>query len=186
MFSNMSSLVISSSRWSTNFFKGVKSKQSDDAFEFLFWHSSGKYEHSTFKNILEFNIPLVVPMSNVSIIDILSNTSSFKVFWLADFSEVWIIQCGQFLLSSISFSSPVQKDGNKTCQKVLWKENFLVLKCFYKYKTVGFLPSKTSTNQKYCINISSTHVWDKKTGIIFQSRIGVSDDRCSVKCSIAL
>lgn len=80
MFSNMNSMVISSGRGSTNFFKGVKSKHSDDAFEFLFWHSSGKYEHSTFKNILEFNIPFVDPMSSISITYILSNTSSFKVF----------------------------------------------------------------------------------------------------------
>lgn len=80
MFSNMNSMVISSGRGPTNFFKGVKSKHYNDAFEFLFWHSTGKYEHSTFKNILEFNIPFVDPMSNISIIDILSNTSSFKVF----------------------------------------------------------------------------------------------------------
>lgn len=83
MFSNMNSMTLSSGRGSTNFFKGIKSKHADEAFEFLFWHSSGKYEHSTFKSILEFNMSLVAHVSNISLIDILSNTTSVKVFRLA-------------------------------------------------------------------------------------------------------
>lgn len=80
MFSNMNSMAISSGRGSTNFFKGIKSKYSDEAFEFLFWHSSGKYEHLTLKTVLEVNMPLVACVSNFSVIGSLSNRSSFKVF----------------------------------------------------------------------------------------------------------
>lgn len=80
MFSNMNNMAISSGRGSTNFFKGIKSKHSDEAFEFLFWHSSGKYEHSTLKTILEVNMPLVAHVSNFFVIGSLSNRSSFKVF----------------------------------------------------------------------------------------------------------
>lgn len=83
MFSNISSMAISSGRESANFFKGIKSKHSDEAFEFLFWHTSSKYENSTFKTILQFNMPLVSHVSNIYIVDIYPNTTSFKVFWLA-------------------------------------------------------------------------------------------------------
>jgi len=80
VFSNTNSVTISSGWGSTNFFKDIKSKHSDEAFEFLCWHSSGKYEHSTFKTVLEFSMSLVAHGSNISVSDILSNTSSFKAF----------------------------------------------------------------------------------------------------------
>lgn len=101
MFSNMNSMAISSGRES-NFFKGIKSKHSE-AFEFLFWRSLGKYEHFTFKTMLELNMPLAAHVSTF-LWQILSHIKAFPEFSdLLGFREVLIRHCEQFLPSSIAF-----------------------------------------------------------------------------------
>lgn len=100
MFSNMNSMAISSGRES-DFFKGIKSKHSE-AFECLFWHSLGKYEHLTLKTTLEFNMPLAAHVSNISMT--FSQIQAFAEFSdFLGFREVLIMQCEQFLPSSIAF-----------------------------------------------------------------------------------
>lgn len=151
MFSNMNSMAISSGRES-DFFKGIKSKHSE-AFEFLFWHSLGKYEHLTFKTTLEFNMPLAAHVSNISMTDILSNTSFCRVFWLPWFQRslnnaVWAISS----IFHCFFNILYKKISNKTYQTVLWKKNFFVYKCANKCKAMEFY----QVNQVTSINILLT------------------------------
>lgn len=67
MFSNMFSMAISSGRGSTDLFKGIKSKHTDEAFEFLLWCSSGIDEHSVFDSTLEFNMPTLTQAIKYSV-----------------------------------------------------------------------------------------------------------------------